>query len=235
LDFGRTTGIHGGAGIERILDFARNDNMHHLLEVWSGWVLHGGYVGIIVLMAMESSIFPVPSEIVIPPAAFLAAQGDLNFWGVIAAGTLGSYLGAAITYWVSRAVGRPMVLRYGRFFFLSPEKLERGETWLSRYETGGVFFARLLPVVRHLISIPAGIVRMNFLAFSVVTITGSAIWCTVLAYLGLQAYRKEPRLLRDPEAMIHFIKSQSHWIILFVLVFAVLYLATIRLSQRAKT
>jgi membrane protein DedA with SNARE-associated domain len=169
--------------------------MHRLLEIWFGWVLSGGYVGIIVLMAMESSIFPVPSEVVIPPAAFLAAQGHLNFWGVILAGTLGSYLGAAVTYWVSRAVGRPLVVRYGRFFFLSAQKLERAETWLSRYETGGVFFARLLPVVRHLISIPAGIVRMNFIVFSTVTITGSAIWCGVLAYLGVQAYRKEPQLL----------------------------------------
>ena len=208
--------------------------MHHLLEVWSGWVLHGGYVGIIVLMAMESSIFPVPSEVVIPPAAFLAARGDLNFWGVIVAGTVGSYLGAAITYWVSRAVGRPLILRYGRFFFLSPEKLERAEIWLGRYETGGVFFARLLPVVRHLISIPAGIVRMNFFAFSVVTITGSAIWCGVLAYLGLQAYRKEPQLLSDPEAMVHFIKSQSHWIVLFCVALALLYIVVLRLTKPAK-
>ena len=139
--------------------------MHHLLEIWSGWVLHWGYLGIVVLMAMESSIFPVPSEVVIPPAAFLAAQGHLNFWGVIVAGTVGSYLGAAITYWISRALGRALIVRYGRWFFISPEKLERAEIWLSRYETGGVFFARLLPVVRHLISIPAGIVRMNFVNF----------------------------------------------------------------------
>ena len=208
--------------------------MHHLLEIWSGWVLHGGYIGIIVLMAMESSIFPVPSEVVIPPAAFLAAQGHLNFWGVIVAGTVGSYLGAAISYWVSRAVGRPLVVRYGRLFFLSSEKLERAETWLSRYETGGVFFARLLPVVRHLISIPAGIVRMNFAAFSAVTIAGSAMWCSVLAYLGLQAYRKEPQLLSDPEAMVHFIKTQSHWIVLVVLAFALLYLAMLRLTQSRK-
>ena len=76
--------------------------MHHLLKVWFDWVLSGGYIGIIVLMAMESSIFPVPSEVVIPPAAFLAAQGKLSFIGVVLAGTLGSYLGAAITYWVSR-------------------------------------------------------------------------------------------------------------------------------------
>src|SRR5215213_10816312 len=155
--------------------------MHHLLEIWMGWVQHWGYWGIIVLMAMESSIFPVPSEIVIPPAAFLAAQGELSFAGVVLAGTVGSYLGSAITYWVARAVGRPVVIRYGKYFFMSGEKLERAEAWLARYEAGGVFFARLLPVIRHLISIPAGIVRMNFAVFSAVTITGSAIWCYILA------------------------------------------------------
>src|ERR1044071_2523636 len=148
--------------------------MHHLLQVWLNWVLTGGYVGIIILMAMESSIFPVPSEIVIPPAAFLAAQGKLSFVGVILAGTAGSYLGAAITYWVSRLLGRPLIMRYGRYFFLSPQKLEDAERWLVRYEASGVFFARLLPVVRHLISIPAGIVRMNFATFSITTVTGSA-------------------------------------------------------------
>src|SRR3954462_7095406 len=116
-------------------------------------------------MAMESSIFPVPSEIVIPPAAFLAAQGHLSFSGVILAGTVGSYLGAAITYWVSRGVGRPLVVRYGRFALVSEAKLEQTERWLQRYEAGGIFFARLLPVVRHLISIPAGIVRMKFTVF----------------------------------------------------------------------
>ncbi len=209
--------------------------MHHLLETWFGWVLSGGYGGIILLMAMESSVFPVPSEVVIPPAAFLAAQGHLNFYGVIVAGTLGSYLGAAATYWVARIIGRPLILRYGRFVLLSPRKLERAETWLSRYETGGVFFARLLPVIRHLISIPAGIVRMNFLAFSIVTVSGSAIWCYVLAYLGEQAYRKEPQLLSNPEAMLHLIKAQSHWIILLVIVFAFLYLLILRLSQPART
>jgi membrane protein DedA with SNARE-associated domain len=208
--------------------------MHQLLEIWSSWVLHWGYLGIIILMAMESSIFPVPSEVVIPPAAFLAAQGHLNFWGVIVAGTVGSYLGAAITYWVARVAGRPLIVHYGRFFFLHPEKLERAEIWLSRYETAGIFFARLLPVVRHLISIPAGIVRMSFAAFSAVTIAGSAIWCAVLAFLGLQAYRKEPQLLSDPEAMVHFIKTQSHWIVLFVLVLALLYLAILRLTQPSR-
>jgi len=163
--------------------------VRHLLEIWVGWVLHGGYWGIIVLMAMESSIFPVPSEVVIPPAAFLAAQGKLSFTGVVLAGTFGSYLGAAITYWVSRVIGRPLIVRYGRFVLINPKKLEQTENWLVRYETGGVFFARLLPVVRHLISIPAGIVRMNFGTFSVVTIVGSGIWCWILACLN-RAYNR---------------------------------------------
>ena len=206
--------------------------MHHLLEIWFGWVLHGGYLGIIVLMAMESSIFPVPSEIVIPPAAFLAARGDLSFAGVILAGTFGSYLGAAITYWVSRGVGRVVIRRYGKFFFVSSDKLERAETWLERYEAGGVFFARLLPVIRHLISIPAGIIRMNFWIFSVVTIAGSALWCGVLAYLGAKAYRAQPDLIKNPDGLVQLIKTQSHWIVLFVAVLAVLYLLVLRLSAK---
>src|SRR3981189_2909169 len=160
--------------------------MHHLLEIWLSWVQDWGYLGIIVLMAMESSIFPVPSEVVTPPAAFLAAQGKLSFTGVVLAGVLGSYLGSAITYWVSRLIGRPLIVKYGRFVLLTPKKLEQAEQWLARYEAGGVFFARLLPVIRHLISIPAGIVRMNFKVFSVVTTIGSALWCCVLAYLGVK-------------------------------------------------
>src|ERR1022692_2201714 len=208
--------------------------MHALLKIWVGWVLSGGYLGIIVLMAMESSIFPVPSEIVIPPAAFLAAQGKLSFTGVVLAGTLGSYLGAAITYWVSRLIGRPLIVRYGRFVFINRKKLERAEHWLNRYEAGGVFFARLLPVVRHLISIPAGIVRMNFKVFSFVTIVGSGIWCWILAYLGAKAYRLEPELLSDPEKMIHFIKTQSYWIVLIVVLFAVLYLLTLRMMRPSR-
>jgi membrane protein DedA with SNARE-associated domain len=208
--------------------------MHHLLEVWVGWVQHWGYFGIVILMAMESSIFPVPSEVVIPPAAFLAAQGHLNFTGVIIAGTVGSYFGSVITYWVSRSLGRALILRYGRFVLITPEKLERAEVWLERYEGGGVFFARLLPVVRHLISIPAGLVKMGFAMFSLVTIAGSAIWCYVLAYLGDEAFRIEPKLLENPEAMMRFIKGQSHWLILVIVLFASLYLLTLRLTSRTK-
>ena len=113
--------------------------MHHLLQIWFDWVLHGGYLGIIVLMALESSIFPVPSEIVIPPAAFLASQGKLNLWGVIAAGTFGSWLGASVTYWVSLWLGRVLIVKWGRFFAISESKLTRAEHWLRRYEAGRDF------------------------------------------------------------------------------------------------
>jgi len=194
-------------------------------------VLTGGYVGIVVLMAMESSIFPVPSEIVIPPAAFLAAQGKLNPVGVVLAGTLGSYLGSAITYWVSRLIGRPLIVKYGRFVLLGEKKLERAERWLARYEAGGVFFARLLPVIRHLISIPAGIVRMNFGVFSLVTIAGSALWCSILAYLGDKAYRLEPELLTSPEALMRFIHGQTKGILLVITFFAALYMLSLRLMK----
>ena len=205
--------------------------MHHLLEIWFSWVLSGGYVGIIVLMAMGSTPLPVPAEVVLPPAAFLAAQGKLNPAGVILAGTFGAYLGAAFMYWISRWIGRPLVLRFGRFILLTPSKLEHAEHWLNRYEAGGVFFARILPVVRHLISIPAGIVRMNFPLFSLVTILGSAISCSILAYLGHRAYLVEPELLTNPEAMVHFIRGQSGGILLVVTIFAALYMLALRLMK----
>ncbi len=205
--------------------------MHHLLEIWFSWVLTGGYVGIIVLMAMGSTPLPVPAEVVLPPAAFLAAQGKLNPAGVILAGTVGAYLGAAFMYWISRWIGRPLILRFGRFILLTPSKLQHAEHWLNRYEAGGVFFARVLPVVRHLISIPAGIVRMNFPLFSLVTIFGSAISCSILAYLGHRAYLVEPELLTNPEALVHFIRGQSGGILLVVTVFAGLYMLTVRLMK----
>ena len=206
--------------------------MHHLIETWFSWVRSGGYLGIVVLMAMGSTPLPVPAEAVIPPAAFLAARGDLSFSGVIIAGTLGAYLGAAVMYLVSLAVGRPLLLRYGRFILLKPQTLEDAEDWLRRYQTGGVFFARILPIIRHLISIPAGIVRMPFLAFSAVTIAGAAVANSILAYLGAQAFKRQPDLLSNPDGMVHFIKSQSHWIIVLVLAFGVLYVLAMRLLHR---
>jgi membrane protein DedA with SNARE-associated domain len=206
--------------------------MHHLLEIWFGWVQNWGYLGIIVLMAMESSIFPVPSEVVIPPAAYLAAQGQLNIYGVVVAGTFGSWLGSAVTYWVSFWLGRVLVVRWGRLIFVSEAKLIRAEHWLHRYESGGIFFARLLPVIRHLISIPAGIIKMPFGVFSLMTILGSAIWCSVLAWFGKTAIT--PEMLRDPQSMVAALKAQSHLIVAGVLILGVLYVVVVRLTTPRK-
>lgn len=206
--------------------------MHHLIQIWSEWVLTGGYLGIIVLMAMGSTPIPLPAEVVVPPAAFLAAQGRLSLTGVILASTLGAYLGAAVMYWLSFWLGRPLVVRFGRFILFPPKKLEEAEHWLARYEAGGIFFARLLPGVRHLISIPAGIVRMNFGVFSLTTLIGSTISCSILAYLGVRAQRVAPDLLKNPEGLVQFVRGQSKWLILIVLAFAALYVLSMWLSKR---
>ncbi|MEO7318310.1 MAG: DedA family protein [Chthoniobacteraceae bacterium] len=209
--------------------------LHGLVPMYLGWVENWGYPGVIILMAMESSIFPVPSEVVIPPAAILAASGGkMTIAGVIAAGTFGSWLGSAITYWVALFVGRPVVLRWGKYFFIPPDKLERAERFMRRYENGGIFFARLLPVIRHLISIPAGIIRMGFLKFSILTTVGAAIWCSVLAWLGgrvgdkLRAEGKNPL---DPEAIVAAVKHESFWIIVAVFVVCVLYFVGMKLTS----
>ena len=218
--------------------------MHKLLVLWFGWVHQWGCLGVILLMAMESSIFPVPSEVVVPPAAFLIAEGKMTlwgagsatvgFWGVVLAGTIGSYLGSVITYWVARALGRVVVVRWGKYFFVSEHKLAMAEHWMHRYEAGGIFFARLLPVIRHLISIPAGIVRMSFGMFSLMTVVGSFIWCVVLAWLGAEAQRVQPNLINDPQGLMDFIKGQSHWIVGGIAALAVLYFLVLKLTAKAE-
>lgn len=204
--------------------------LHELINTWFHWVTEWGYWGVIILMAMESSIFPVPSEVVMPPAAFLAAQGKMSLWGVILAGTFGSWLGSAITYGISRAFGRPFVLKFGKYFFCPPEKIERAEIFLKRYEAGGIFFARLLPVVRHLISIPAGIVRMPFGIFSLMTTVGSFIWCAILSWYGKGVFERNPKLMENPEEMVHAMKHESIWIVGGIALICVLYFLMLKLT-----
>lgn len=147
-----------------------------------------GYPVVVLLMAIESSILPVPSELVIPPAAHWAHTGriPLSLTGIIIAGTIGSWLGATVMYWAARVAGRPLAIRYGRYLMISAAKIEGAERWAAHYGSLGIFISRLLPVVRHLIGIPAGIVRMNYRTFSIYTLLGSGIWCAVLCYVGIK-------------------------------------------------
>ena len=175
------------------------------------------------LMAMESSIVPVPSEVVMPPAAFWAAQGRMNFWAVIAVGTLGSYVGSILSYYGARWLGRPILNRYGQYVLLPPAKLQLAEDWVSRFGVPGIFAARLLPVVRHLISIPAGILGMDLRKFSGATLLGAGLWCTILAWFGRQVIGDHPELLQSPEEMIHVMKAKLIWFIGAVVILSALY------------
>jgi membrane protein DedA with SNARE-associated domain len=197
--------------------------LHELIKVWFGWVQAWGYLGVFLLMAMESSIIPVPSEIVMPPAAFWAAQGQMSFWGVVLAGTVGSWFGSTVNYWVARWVGVPVLQRYGKYVLMPPEKLYMAETWCAQYGMAGIFVARLLPVVRHLISIPAGVLRMPFVPFSLVTTAGAGLWCAVLSWFGAKAIGSRPDLLDSPEAMISVIKGQLMWFVMGAVGLGVLY------------
>ncbi|HXC36876.1 MAG TPA: DedA family protein [Candidatus Acidoferrales bacterium] len=148
-----------------------------------------GYPAILLLMLGESSFLPIPCEAIIPPAAYWAHtnQLPLNCAGIIAVAVLGSWLGATIMYWLARKAGRPLVLRYGRFVLFPPDKLEKAERWMSHYGAMGVLVARLLPGARQLVGIPAGIARLNYLQFTIFTIIGATIWCSVLCYVGVKA------------------------------------------------
>lgn len=169
-----------------------HDFFKHLIDSYLGALDSGGYPLIALLMAIESSIVPLPSELVIPPAAHLAhTTGKFSMVGIVIAGAIGSWVGATVMYWISRWAGRPLVLRYGKYFLVSEDKVHKAEIWASRFGSFGVFVSRLLPVVRHLIGIPMGIVKMDFRLYSVFTLIGSAIWSGVLCWIGVVAGQDE--------------------------------------------
>ncbi|MFQ5662513.1 MAG: DedA family protein [Terriglobia bacterium] len=161
-----------------------------LLTLVSAFILSvisaGGYLGIVLLMAIESACIPLPSEIIMPFSGYLAGQGRFNLWWVGVAGALGCNLGSIVAYWVGAAGGRPLLERYGRYLLISRRDLEWADRWFAGYGEATVFFSRLLPIIRTFIALPAGIARMNFLRFNLYTFLGSLPWCLGLAYLGFK-------------------------------------------------
>lgn len=209
------------------------DTIHHLFAVWMQFILDWGYLGIFFMMALESTALPIPAEIIIPPAAYWASQGKLNLIGVIVAATAGSWTGSAISYWVAWKLGRPIFERYGKFIHLSHNRLVKADEWFAAYGAGGVFVARLLPAVRHLISIPAGLFHMNFRKFSLVTIAGAGLFCAALAWFGKKVLGDQPALMKDPSALRHALESKSYYLIGFAVVVAVLYWLMTWMQRRA--
>jgi len=144
------------------------------------------YIGIFILMTLESLIAPVPSELVMPFAGFLIAEGRFTFFGVIFFSTLGSIVGSLLSYAMGRYGGHPFVDRYGKYLLLDRHELEATERFFGKYGEWTIFISRFIPVVRHLISIPAGVARMNLWRFSVLTIIGAGLWNAFLTYVGFR-------------------------------------------------
>lgn len=192
-----------------------------------------GYPGIVILMAMESSVLPVPSELVMPPAGYLAAKGEMNLGLAIACGVLGSITGALANYGVAWWLGRVVIRRLGRYVLISESGLDRAERFFARHGDISTLFGRMLPVVRHLISIPAGVARMSVPRFVTFTGLGAFLWCTILATIGYVLGLHED-VLSNVEVR-GYVSRAVVYIIPALAVAALVYVWRQRSRDRAKT
>jgi membrane protein DedA with SNARE-associated domain len=161
----------------------------NIIETLSNFVIaiieHLGYAGVFVGMTLESTGLPLPSEIIMGFAGYVVWEGKLTLLGITLAGTLGCLAGSLIAYGIGAYGGRPLLERYGKYVLIRKSELDRGEEWFAKHGESAVFISRLLPVVRSVISYPAGIVRMDIKRFSVYTVLGSLPFCFAFAYAGV--------------------------------------------------
>lgn len=174
--------------------------MEIIQTVVDWYMVNLNYFTVALLMAVESSFIPFPSEVVIPFAAYKAAQGGLNVFGVIIAGTIGALIGALFNYYLSLYLGRPLVYRFadsrvGRLLLLSKDKVQHAENYFIRNGNSSTFIGRLVPAVRQLISIPAGLARMNIRNFLLYTAAGAGLWNIILAVVGYFVYELRDKIL----------------------------------------
>lgn len=184
---------------------------------------HTNYGSIAALMAIESSFIPFPSEIIIPPAAYIASEEDSNLtvWGVILAGTMGALFGALVNYFLSLWLGRPIIYRLadskvGHLLLLSGEKVQTAENYFNRHGKVSTLIGRLIPAVRQLISIPAGLAKMNLGAFVLFTTLGAGAWNIILALLGYYAHGQKE--------LIHQYSRELSIILLVLFALFIIYL-----------
>ncbi len=197
-----------------------NDIIQTIVATVGAW----GYTGIFLMMALESSFFPFPSEVVMIPAGYLAYKGEMNLVLAILAGIGGSLAGALVNYWLAMKLGRPFLLRYGKYILFKEHSLQRMEDFFARHGHISTFTGRLIPAVRQYISLPAGLARMHLAVFSFYTSLGAGIWVTILAVLGYTLGHNE-------EA----IRNNLHLITLFTLgAVAVIVLLYVRLKLKKK-
>ena len=161
-----------------------------ILELVSGFVLQtiraGGYAGVAGLMAIESACIPLPSELIMPFAGFLASQGRFSVWALGLVGAIGCVIGSIPAYYLGLFGGRPLIEKYGRWILLSHHDLDLADRLFTKHGESVVFFARLLPVIRTFIAFPAGVSKMNMKKFILYTFVGSFPWCLGLAYVGMK-------------------------------------------------
>jgi membrane protein DedA with SNARE-associated domain len=172
-----------------------------MLSLFLQIIDHLGYGGIVFLMAVESSFLPLPSELIIPPAAYLASQGQMNIFLVILSGTVGSLIGALINYYLAFTLGRTIIFgiaesKIGKMILLSQKKIEKAEHFFLKYGNASTFIGRLLPVIRHLISIPAGFSEMKLKNFIFYTTAGALAWVSILAGLSYYLGEKQELVIR---------------------------------------
>jgi membrane protein DedA with SNARE-associated domain len=160
--------------------------LQSIAEAVRGIILDLGYPGLFLLILLESTMVPVPSLLVMPFAGFLASQGDFSLPVILIINGAGALTGSALSYWLGAAGGKPLLLRYGKYVFVRPKDIEKTEEYFARHGGKTIFIGRFLPVVRHLISIPAGIARMPLPSFLTLTLLGASLWGGGLMVLGYQ-------------------------------------------------
>lgn len=198
-----------------------------MAELLASFLSNLNYWTIFVLMTIESSFIPLPSEVVVPPAAYLVAQGNLDGFGVILSSVSGSLVGALINYALAYWLGRPIMYAFanskvGKMLLLSEEKLKRAEVYFDRRGAISTFVGRLIPGIRQLISLPAGLARMNLIPFILYTILGAGLWCCVLFWLGWWAAGLPG--IDTTEKLVSLVEHYSHIIGLSILALVVAYI-----------
>lgn len=174
-----------------------------------------GYLGILILMTIESSFIPFPSEVVLIPAGYHVQQGQMSFLGVVLAGVIGSLLGAFINYYLAKTLGRKFILTYGRYFFLDANKFEKIEQAFLRHGYFATFVGRLIFGIRQWVSLPAGLARMPLMPFFLLTSTGAGIWVVILVSLGYVLGQGQ-----ESEAMA---KMLGYWLLAVVVIMTLAY------------
>ena len=152
----------------------------------SAFLSQYGLIAVFILMTLESACIPIPSEVVMPYAGYLAFSSNLSLWSVVITGTIANVVGSLIAYYVGKLGGRPFIVRYGRYILLNPHHLKRAETWFEKHGQSTVFFARVLPALRTFISLPAGVAKMNLGSFVLFSLLGSLPWNFALALAGFE-------------------------------------------------